>query len=865
MQVSKALMKKMRHMNINMLSVLSRIIISISFSFVLASCRSDSSSEQETSCLQNKQEPQEINAQDTSSNECKLIGENEDSDDDGIIDNLDNCINNQNPNQLDSDNDAIGDTCDLTPFGPDTDEDGVIDDLDNCINNPNPNQLDTDNDDIGDICDSTTFGPDTDEDGVPDTTDNCPNIKNENQTDKDSDSMGDLCDNTPLGDDTAAPTATILFPPKFSTSKEGSVIVRGVTDDATLIHQVNVNGIAVETTNNYESWTVNLDLEQGLNEITVETSDSINTDKNSDSVQIQATGPAITIPRGMAIDKQNNKIFWIDSLGPLLSANLENNQRFKITIPDGETILAEPRGIILSNSAEIAYISDTDLDHIIKVNLITGQAQVLSNCPSELNFIDEMILDQEGNKLIVSGGKNQIISVDLSTGGCSILFSAASSISGLAWDNENHKLYFGNGSSLYAYNETTETKTLITSAMQSPLNGHVKHLLFDADRNSIIWLGSNDFYRTNVIYMLENGSDKITVITSNETDVQGAKIGFTQNIALSADGQEVVMMPQNSQNLIGINIGTGVHRVVMERFNSEKDQGADIINPAAIDTDGEFAYTIDSNQKNIVKVNLKTGKKEIFLELKKDFSSLTARIEDIRIDKNNHQLYIMTDVDVIPDKDYLNDFLPELIKVDLTTKMQTTISSARDIGDEPDLHYADDFELDLARNRILVVDTTPDEIVEIDISTGERKVFSGDGIPNNSQEFSQIRNSVMDINNDRLLITDSAIPSLVAIDLKTGNRTTFSERDEARGILTIDNSNQLLYSLSGSAIHQIDLQSKAIVTISDWSNSNAPNKLAAYDEMIYSEYTKLLYVTDDTSNLIFVIDPETGARVILSK
>ncbi|MFQ3171126.1 MAG: DNA-binding beta-propeller fold protein YncE [Oleispira sp.] len=852
-------------MDIKMSSALSRIIIFISFSFVLASCGSDSSNKQETSCLKTKQDPQEINAQNTSSNECKLIVEKEDSDNDGIIDELDNCINNPNPNQLDTDNDGMGDICDSTPLGPDTDEDGINDDIDNCINNPNPNQLDTDSDDMGDICDSTPFGPDADEDGVIDTIDNCPNIKNENQRDKDSDSIGDLCDNTPLGGDITAPTATILFPPEFSISKEGSVIIRGVTNDATFIHQVNVNGIAAETKNNYESWVVNLDLEQGLNVITVETSDSLNTDLHSDSVQIKITGPSITYPRGMTVDKQNNKIFWIDSFGPLLSANLENNHRFKISIPDGETILAKPRGIILNNNADTAYISDTDLDHIIKFDLMTGQAQVLSTCPSELSFIDEMIFDQEGNRLIVSGGKNQVVAVDLSTGSCSILFSAASSIGGLARDNENHKIYFGNDLSLYSYNEITETKELITNAMQSPLNGHVKHLLYDADRNSIIWLGSNDFYDTDVIYMLENGSDQITVITSNETEIQDARVGFTQNMALSADGQEIVMMPVNSQNLIGINIGTGVHRVVMERFNSEKDQGADIINPAAIDTDGEFAYTIDSNQKNIVKVNLKNGHKEIFLELKNDFSSLTARIKDIRIDKNNHQLYIMTDVDVIPDKDYLNDFLPEFIKVDLATKMQTTISSARDIGDEPDLHYADDFELDLARNRILVIDTTPDEIVEIDISTGERIVFSGDSIPNNSQEFSQIKHSVMDINNDRLLVTDSAIPSLVAIDLKTGNRTTFSERAEAQGILTIDNSNQLLYSLRGSTIYKIELQSKEIVTISDWSNSNVPNKLAAYDEITYSEYTNLLYVTDDTSNVIFVIDPETGARVILSK
>lgn len=54
--------------------------------------------------------------------------ENEDSDNDGILDSVDNCINSYNPDQVDFDNDGIGDTCD------DSDLDGLVDSEDSCPN-----------------------------------------------------------------------------------------------------------------------------------------------------------------------------------------------------------------------------------------------------------------------------------------------------------------------------------------------------------------------------------------------------------------------------------------------------------------------------------------------------------------------------------------------------------------------------------------------------------------------------------------------------------------------------------------------------------------------------------------------------------
>ena len=143
-----------------------------------------------------------------------------DSDNDGVIDDLDNCAALSNTTQTDTDLDGVGDDCD-----DDDDGDGIADDSDNCVLVSNADQTNLDGDELGDACDGDFDGDDVldaadncpavanadqanqdrdatgdvcdeddDNDGVPDTTDNCLSIQNIAQLDMDSDGVGDACD-----------------------------------------------------------------------------------------------------------------------------------------------------------------------------------------------------------------------------------------------------------------------------------------------------------------------------------------------------------------------------------------------------------------------------------------------------------------------------------------------------------------------------------------------------------------------------------------------------------------------------------------------------------------------------------------------
>lgn len=115
-----------------------------------------------------------------------LLGGNptiQDTDNDSVLDYLDNCISVSNVSQDNFDGDSFGDACD-----PDDDNDGVLDGDDAFPFDPLEWQ-DTDGDGLGNNADL-----DDDEDSINDQDDNCPLISNVNQRDSDHDGIGNACD-----------------------------------------------------------------------------------------------------------------------------------------------------------------------------------------------------------------------------------------------------------------------------------------------------------------------------------------------------------------------------------------------------------------------------------------------------------------------------------------------------------------------------------------------------------------------------------------------------------------------------------------------------------------------------------------------
>jgi len=125
----------------------------------------------------------------------------------------------------------------------DSDGDGVGNDLDNCpmVFNPvrpvdNGMQGDADADEEGDACDPCPLDPDAtscstidpndrDHDGAPNATDNCPDLANADQADGDNDGKGDACDACPMdANPGAAGCATTIYKIKSGMVPVGTAV-----------------------------------------------------------------------------------------------------------------------------------------------------------------------------------------------------------------------------------------------------------------------------------------------------------------------------------------------------------------------------------------------------------------------------------------------------------------------------------------------------------------------------------------------------------------------------------------------------------------------------------------------------------------
>lgn len=184
-----------------------------------------------------------------------------DLDGDGIDDSVDNCPVVANADQTDTDGDGQGNACDtdddndgLTdadestrgtdPLKKDSDGDLISDPSDNCPINSNLDQLDTDGDGSGNTCDS-----DDDSDGKADSSDNCPLVANADQQDTDGDGKGDVCEDDDDGDGVSDSADNCQFaqnPAQTDSDSDGQGDACDTDDDADGLLDIEETGLGVD-------------------------------------------------------------------------------------------------------------------------------------------------------------------------------------------------------------------------------------------------------------------------------------------------------------------------------------------------------------------------------------------------------------------------------------------------------------------------------------------------------------------------------------------------------------------------------------------------------------------------------------------
>ena len=205
--------------------------------------------------------------------------------------------------------------------------------------------------------------------------------------------------------------------------------------------------------------------------------------------------------------------------------------------------------------------------------------------------------------------------------------------------------------------------------------------------------------------------------------------------------------------IVQVNLTTGVRS---EFLSNGIGTGRRMIAPReiAIANQENSIYVADTGGNKagaIIAIDLATGNRTIILDLARAESQLLA---DIIVDDNEQHLYVL--------------FEQALIKIDLATKVRTTISNNY-IGGGEVISRLSGATLDSENNSMLVTDTNNSTLLSIDLTTGKRTLIAS--------EFGYVGNgnsSAVDVEFDQLnkkaFVLSQSLGTVFSVDIDSGNK-----------------------------------------------------------------------------------------------
>lgn len=174
-------------------------------------------------------------------------------------------------------------------------------------------------------------------------------------------------------------------------------------------------------------------------------------------------------------------------------------------------------------------------------------------------------------------------------------------------------------------------------------------------------------------------------------------------------------------------------------------------------------------------------------------------------------------------------------------------------------------------NRLLVTDFDLGTVIAVNISTGERTIFS----PKNSDNNTLLQNIILDNEHNRALLVDTGLDAIYELNLQSGNRTVLfscsspnstTSFTNMMGILTDNQSspNQVFVSNRfPSSIIKLDSSDACQIL----SNANTPGITTLFQtpmNMIFDATKANILIADNATPAIISVDVSSGINTVLS-
>jgi len=317
------------------------------------------------------------------------------------------------------------------------------------------------------------------------------------------------------------------------------------------------------------------------------------------------------------------------------------------------------------------------------------------------------------------------------------------------------------------------------------------------------------------------GAVAVTEVTGNLLDLEDGVVEFNDVASLTVNGvaalqsladpsrwsAQIPIAALTDSILVSAQATSGTNNISAIAVENELM----IVRPDLIaqDTANDRVLVVDSvGEGALVSVDLQTGARAIIADVNTGSGADVIQPEDVALDLANNRLFV------------IDFFLRALISVDLTSGDRVVISDAL-TGTGPVFSDPLSITLDAAANRVLVLDADLAALIAVDPGNGNRNIVSDSVIGAGPAMI--IPTAVeIDTANNRALVGDFALEAIVAIDLVSGDRTVLADAATGAGIsfpiaMTLDpaTGRLLVVDLNRAALLSIDLLTGAGTVLSD--------------------------------------------------
>jgi hypothetical protein len=668
------------------------------------------------------------------------------------------------------------------------------------------------------------------------------------------------------------PGVHIVFPPAPGLTHEAAITVRGTAVLDAGVAAIRVNGVAAQSADGFRTWKATVPLAPGENTLVVESEDSAGQiDPAAAQATVVSDPEPLRAPLAVDVDAPGNRALVIDTaLGAVVAVDLATGARSIVfgppTAGDVGAQLSPPspdelRGLAVHEQRLLVL----GAGQLFEVDLATGAATMLSDgfTGSGPQFVSlaDMAVDAAGDRaLVLDYWEHALLAVDLTTGARTVIANDATGsgpslglASALALDAQAGRALvvereFG---TLLAVNLATGARTVLSGpdvgsgeALLDP-----QDIVLDAvNQRALIASWGNG----NIIAVDLRTGDRTRI--SDVSTTSGPLLEQPMRLALDAAQGRLLVIDSERHALLGVDLETEARTLIA---GDAIGSGPEMRDPSALVLDPEARRVLvhDDGQPALLAIELATGARTVLSSDTVGGGVDLTAVRALAVDSSQAGRQRVLAASAMENAN-------AIVAVDLATGERTVLSGAG-VGTGPALDLPQPLIVDPARNRALAGMQTG--LVAVDLDTGDRTLLSAD--------VGEIHLLAMEPECNRVLLGEGAYTQgLLALELETERLALIAKYDTCPRFPVWPPELSFHEPATGRVVidHELPAQQMVIDTRAGTCTEESSTEPGAG----HTPYFGREAVRDPATGLLFlvtyaksfeVVDPETGAHVILSR